>query len=145
LAPTEAPSRGPEDPESGVLIVDDAASTRLILRTVLEKVNSLKVTGEASSGKSAVEAAGELHPDIILLDLSLPDTSGESILSDLLERAPQAKIIILSNNSRIAGPDLVTAGATGYIEKGLTPQALVDQLSDVLQRPLTLSSALTEL
>ena len=145
MATTEMPGGAATEPDSTVLIVDDATSTRLILRTVLDKVDTLSVSGEAASGKAAIEAAAELHPDIILLDLSLPDTSGAAILAELLESAPQAKVVVLSNNSRLAGPELVAAGATGYIEKGLTPKALVEQLAAVLQRPLTVNAPLPDL
>jgi DNA-binding NarL/FixJ family response regulator len=127
-----------------VVLVDDAPSTRRLLRAVLDCVASLEVVAEAASGHQAVESAQRLVPDVVLLDLSLPDTDGGQILPDLLRVAPEAKIVILSHTSRSAGPDLVAAGAAGFIEKGLPPYALIDQLSTVLGVPLTVASDLPE-
>lgn len=138
--------RTPTEPGSPlrVVLVDDAPSTRRLLRSVLDCVASLEVVDEADSGKQAIEAAKSLHPDVVLLDLSLPDTDGAEILPELLRVAPKARIVILSHTSRTAGPELVAAGAAGYIEKGLAPYALVDQLSTVLGVPLALVSDLPE-
>jgi DNA-binding NarL/FixJ family response regulator len=133
----------PESPMR-VILVDDAPSTRRLLRSVLDCVASLEVVDEADSGEQAIESAKSLHPDVVLLDLSLPDTDGGEILPELLRVAPEARIVILSHTSRTAGPELVAAGASGYIEKGLAPYALVDQLSSVLGVPLALVSDLPE-
>jgi DNA-binding NarL/FixJ family response regulator len=126
------------------MLVDDAASTRRLLRAVLDCVASLEVVAEAGSGSKAIAAAESVGPDVILLDLSLPDADGAQILPDLLRVAPGARIVILSHTSRSAGPDLVAAGASGFIEKGLPPYALVEQLSTVLGVPLTVVSDLPE-
>jgi len=143
----------PQDPQAvdmarpvplRVVLVDDAPSTRRLLRAVLDCVASLEVVAEAASGRQAVESAKTLLPDVVLLDLSLPDTDGAQILPDLLRVAPQAKVVILSHTSRSAGPELVAAGASGFIEKGLAPYALVDQLSTVLGVPLAVVSDLPE-
>jgi DNA-binding NarL/FixJ family response regulator len=134
----------PKAPPLRVVLVDDAPSTRRLLRAVLDCVASLEVVAEAASGHQAVESAQRLVPDVVLLDLSLPDTDGGQILPDLLRVAPEAKIVILSHTSRSAGPDLVAAGAAGFIEKGLPPYALIDQLSTVLGVPLTVASDLPE-
>jgi DNA-binding NarL/FixJ family response regulator len=134
----------PESSPLRVMLVDDAPSTRRLLRAVLDCVASLEVVAEAGSGSRAIESAEKLGPDVILLDLSLPDADGAQILPDLLRVAPEARIVILSQTSRSAGPELVAAGAAGFIEKGLAPYALVDQLSTVLGVPLTVVSDLPE-
>jgi CheY-like chemotaxis protein len=119
-----------------VLLVDDAASTRRFLRAVLDSIDSLLFAGEAANGVDAVDLAAACQPDIILLDLSLPDISGAQLLPDLLRVAPFARVVVLSNNSRMQGPELVLAGATGFIEKGLPSKALIAQLEVVLGTPL---------
>jgi DNA-binding NarL/FixJ family response regulator len=138
--------RTASEPESPlrVILVDDAPSTRRLLRAVLDCVASLEVVDEADSGQQAVESAKSLRPDVVLLDLSLPDTDGAEILPELLRVAPEARIVILSHTSRTAGPELVAAGASGFIEKGLPPYALVDQLSTVLGVPLAVVSELPD-
>jgi DNA-binding NarL/FixJ family response regulator len=127
-----------------VILVDDAPSTRRLLRAVLDCVASLEVVDEADSGGQAVESVKRLQPDVVLLDLSLPDGDGAQVLPELLRVAPDARVVILSHTSRSAGPELVAAGASGFIEKGLAPYALVEQLSTVLGMPLALTSDLPE-
>jgi DNA-binding NarL/FixJ family response regulator len=133
-----------ESPPLRLILVDDAPSTRRLLRAVLDCVASIEVVDEADSGQQAIESVKALRPDVVLLDLSLPDTDGAQILPELLHAAPEAKIVILSHTSRSAGPELVAAGASGFIEKGLPPYDLVDQLSVVLGVPLSVVSDLPE-
>jgi CheY-like chemotaxis protein len=118
-----------------VLLVEDAASTRRFLLAVLESVDSLVVVGEAGTGRAAITSARQLQPDVILLDLSLPDTDGAELLPHLIAAVPEARTVILSNNARLAGPDLVAAGAAGFITKGLAPSALLKELFAVLAAP----------
>jgi two-component system response regulator AlgR len=115
-----------------VLIVEDAPSTVRFLRAVLGSLASIDIVGDASTGQAAVRSAFLLGPDVILLDLSLPDTDGADILPYILKFLPETKVIVLSNNANVAGPDLVARGAIGFINKGLTPDDLVDELSVVL-------------
>jgi CheY-like chemotaxis protein len=115
-----------------VLLVDDAASTRRFLRAVVDSIDSLSFAGEAANGRDAIDLAATCQPDIILLDLSLPDVTGAQLLPELLHVVPFARVVVLSNNSRMQGPELVLAGATGYIEKGLPSKALIAQLEAVL-------------
>jgi DNA-binding NarL/FixJ family response regulator len=122
-------------PECRVLIVEDAASTRRLLRAVLEQT-TFEVVGESGTGRQALEDAERLHPDVILLDLSLPDIDGAELLPELLQLAPAAKVVVLSNTARLAGPDLIDIGATAYIEKGLPIDKLLDAVTDaVSDRP----------
>jgi CheY-like chemotaxis protein len=123
-----------------VLIVDDAASTRRLVRGVLEAA-SVEVVGEAGSGQAAIESASLLRPDVVLLDLSLPDGDGSSVLPQLLQVAPGVNVIVLSHAAQAAGPRLVSEGAIGFISKGLEPEALLDQLSEVLGVPLVVGRA----
>jgi DNA-binding NarL/FixJ family response regulator len=140
--PGPQPAVEPKSSPLRVIIVDDAPSTRRLLKAVIDCVPSLDVVDEADSGRTAIESAELLRPDVVLLDLALPDIDGALVLPELLRVAPGVRIVILSHTSRSAGPELVVAGATGFIEKGLTPEALVDQLSTVLGVPLTIATTL---
>ena len=115
-------------PECRVLIVEDAASTRRLLRAVLDRT-TFEVVGEAGTGRQALQDAERLHPDVILLDLSLPDMDGAELLPELLQLTPTAKVVVLSNTARLAGPDLIDIGATAYIEKGLPIDKLLDAVT----------------
>jgi EAL domain-containing protein (putative c-di-GMP-specific phosphodiesterase class I)/DNA-binding NarL/FixJ family response regulator len=124
-----------------VLIVEDVPSSLSMLRSVLGCVPSLEVVGEAATGYDAVRLADALSPDLVLLDLSLPDADGADMLFNLMDVAPGARVVVLSDRASIAGPGLVSQGATGFINKGLAPEELVGRLSAVLDVPLALVPA----
>jgi len=122
------------DPPTRVLIVDDAASTRRLLRAVLEYSPLLEVAGEADNGLSAIAQATALQPDVILLDVSMPFLDGLGAQSDLLRVAPLARIVVLSAADQQA-ERLVAAGALAFVPKGLPPLELLERLLTVLGLP----------
>lgn len=79
---------------SRVLIVDDAADVRQLLRTALRFHGDFRVVGEAADGRSGILAAGATQPDVVVLDVSLPDLEGREVLTALRERAPRAKVVV---------------------------------------------------
>jgi DNA-binding NarL/FixJ family response regulator len=119
-----------------VLIVDDAASTRRFLRTVLEYAPQFDVVGEADNGGTAIELTEALQPDVVLLDLSMPVVDGASALSGLLLAAPSTRVIVLTGTSKNAAAALLVAGATAFVTKGLAPFELLEQLGSILGQPV---------
>src|SRR5882762_1007979 len=77
----------------GILIVDDNANMRHLLRSFVETNTEFEVCGEAENGPDAIEKAKELHPDLILLDLTLPGMAGTEAVPILKRLLPQMKII----------------------------------------------------
>jgi DNA-binding NarL/FixJ family response regulator len=103
---------------TSVLVVDDHPSFRASARAVLES-EGFEVVGEAADGASALEAIAKLHPQVILLDVQLPDMTGFDVCAALERRNGSAPIVILVS-SRDVGDygDLVTAsGARGFVPK----------------------------
>ena len=80
----------------GILIVDDNANIRRLLRSFVEANTSFEICGEAENGADAVEKAKELQPDLVLLDLTLPDRSGTEVAPTLKRLLPQVKIILFT-------------------------------------------------
>lgn len=80
----------------GILIVDDNANIRRLLRSFVEANTSFEICGDAENGADAVEKAKELQPDLVLLDLTLPDMSGTEVASTLKRLLPQVKIILFT-------------------------------------------------
>jgi DNA-binding NarL/FixJ family response regulator len=115
-----------------VLIVDDAASTRRLLRGILEYSPRFDVAGEADNGLSAIVEATSLQPDVILLDVSMPFLDGPGALADLMKVAPQARVVVISGADASAATRLVAAGALAFIRKGLAPLELLRRLIAVL-------------
>jgi DNA-binding NarL/FixJ family response regulator len=119
-----------------VLVVDDAAHLRELLTVLLEIEDDFEVVGTAADGAQAVDAAGTLRPDVILLDLAMPVMDGLSALPLLRERLPQARIVIFSGFEHEAlARRALEAGADDYIEKGVSVTHLVDRLRALRERP----------
>ena len=104
-----------------VLIVDDAPSTRTFLHAVLEHCDQFDVVGEADDGGMAIEKAGALQPDLVLLDISMPAVSGAGALKGILEVAPTTMVIIVSG-SRTGGRRAPSRGRRlGIRPQGIAP------------------------
>ena len=106
------------EPAPRVLVVDDHPSFRRCARALLAS-EGFEVVGEAEDGRSALALAAELDPDLVLLDIQLPDMSGFDVASRLHETDPELKIVLVSSRDRSAYGSLIgTSGARGFITKG---------------------------
>jgi DNA-binding NarL/FixJ family response regulator len=100
-----------------VLIVDDHPSFRASARTLLES-EGYEIVGEAENGAAAVEAVKELKPDLVLLDVQLPDMDGFQVAVKLRELAdPPAVVLTSSRDSADYGPCIEVCGASGFVPK----------------------------
>jgi two-component system, NarL family, response regulator NreC len=101
-----------------VLIADDHGIVRQGLRALLEKSPDVSVVGEASDGREAVRLAGELRPNIVVMDIAMPMLNGVDATSQILSRDPEIKVIILSMHSDESYIlRALSAGAKGYLLK----------------------------
>ena len=120
-----------------VLICDDNQPLRAVLRDVIGLRPSLRVVGEARDGNEAIEEAGRLQPDIILLDLAMPRKTGLDALPELRQVAPAAKIIVFSGFSTASVADEVLAlGAVRYLAKGADIDEINDAIEEVAAEPM---------
>jgi len=123
-----------------LLIVDDHAVFREGLRTLLDMEEDFTVTGEASRGADALAMAAEEPPDVILLDLHLPDGLGSDFCSQLLEISPESKILILSayeDDAEIS--TALISGASGYVLKTVGGERLADNIRSVYRGEVLLA------
>jgi NarL family two-component system response regulator LiaR len=115
-----------------LVIVDDHSVVREGLRAFLRLQDGIDVVGEAASASDAVRVAGELSPDVVLLDLVMPGGDGVGAIRDVLEAAPGARVLVLTSfadDAQIFAA--MAAGAAGYLLKDVDPQALADGIRDV--------------
>lgn len=127
-----------------LLIVDDSEVVRTGLRTLLGVEPSIAVVGEASSVAGALEATHRLHPDVILLDIRLPDGSGIDACRQLQKTSPDTRVLILTSiiDNTIVD-DAIRAGAHGYLLKEIDGRGLVNAIRDVAAGRSILDPAIT--
>ena len=120
------------EPSIRVLVADDHAVVREGIRHVLASAHGFSVAGEAASGAEAVELAAECEPDVVVLDVSMPDGTGLEVIEDVRRVAPQARVLILSVHDEAEYVlQAVRAGAHGYLRKDSSPAELRDAVRAV--------------
>jgi DNA-binding NarL/FixJ family response regulator len=111
-----------------VLIVDDHASFRSCTRALFES-EGYEVVGEAADGVSAVALAAELAPELIVLDIQLPDIDGFAVAERMLAHDPKLQIVLVSSRDRSSyGPLIENSGARGFLSKGDVSRAAIERL-----------------
>ena len=119
-------------PRIRVLVADDHAVVREGIRNVLAASRGFDVVGEAASGSEAVKLAGECEPDVVVLDVSMPDGTGLEVIGDVRGAAPRARVLILSVHDEAEYVlQAVRAGAHGYLRKDSSPNELRDAVRAV--------------
>ncbi|WP_431948586.1 response regulator [Actinacidiphila sp. bgisy167] len=115
-----------------VLVVDDHQVVRRGLRTFLEVQPDIEVVGEAADGEQGVERAGELAPDVILMDVRMPGVDGIEALRRLRDNGSKARVLVVTSftEQRTVVPAL-RAGAAGYVYKDVDPDALAGAIRSV--------------
>jgi DNA-binding NarL/FixJ family response regulator len=113
-----------------ILLADDHKVLREGLRILLDRQPGMMVVGEAASGREAVEKAGQLMPDVVVMDLSMPELNGLQATALLRARHPAIKVVVLTaheDESYLA--QLCKAGAAGFVLKRSAGDALVQAIS----------------
>ena len=115
-----------------VLLVDDHQVVRRGLRTFLEVQDDIEVVGEASDGAEALHKAQELAPDVVILDVRMPDTDGLTACAAIKRSVPQTKVIMLTSSDEETDLyEAVKSGASGYLLKSVLPHTIPDALRAV--------------
>jgi DNA-binding NarL/FixJ family response regulator len=127
-----------------VLIADDHKIMLAGLRSLLEKQTDIEVVGEADNGRKAVQMAQEKKPDVIVMDVSMPDLNGIEATKQIIESLPETRVIALSMHSDkrfVMG--MLRAGASGYLLKDCASQELANAIVQVAGGKKYLSPEIT--
>jgi DNA-binding NarL/FixJ family response regulator len=128
----------------GVLIVDDQALVRAGFRMVLEAEDDLQVVGEAASGSEAVEEALRAQPDVVLMDVRMPELDGIEATRRLVAAGSSAKVVMLTTFDLDEYVySALRAGASGFVLKDIPPEQLVDGIRAVARGDALLSPSVT--
>jgi two-component system chemotaxis response regulator CheY len=115
-----------------VLVVDDAVVMRMMIRGILAK-NGFDVVGEAQNGAEAVERYKELSPDLVTMDMIMPEMDGISAVKAIVAHDPEAKIIMCSSMGQQAlVVEAIAAGAKSFITKPFQPPKILETINKVL-------------
>jgi len=110
---------------SKVLIVDDAAFMRISIKNMLTK-NGYEIVGEAENGAIGVQMYKELQPDIVTMDITMPEMSGLDALKEIVKTDPQAKVVMVSAMGQEAMVrEAIVSGAKGFIVKPFKEEGIL--------------------
>jgi CheY-like chemotaxis protein len=119
-----------------VLLVDDVVEVRRLVRTSLRFRGGFEVVGEAADGAEAVQLAERLRPDVVVLDLGLPDIAGREVLTRVRKCAPESKIVVFSGLD-VADRGWINDHAEGFVLKDADLGYLIDLLESVSARAVS--------
>ena len=111
-----------------VVVADDAASMRELMRILLSLEPDFEVVGQAGNGAEAVALVSELEPDLVVIDVSMPVLDGRAAIAEIRRLQPRTKVAVLS------GEQCLLPGADAHIEKGTPNDAVIAALRSLCQR-----------
>jgi DNA-binding NarL/FixJ family response regulator len=117
-----------------VVLADDVEDIRFVFRIVLECGGRFKVVGEATNGVEAVEITGALRPDVLLLDVGMPEMGGLEALPLLRRVSPDTKVVVVSGYGALAERAALDGGAAAFVTKGDDTQRLVEAVTEAVDR-----------
>jgi two-component system invasion response regulator UvrY len=116
------------------MLVDDHAVVRMGFRLLLQGTSDIEVVAEASSGEEAVRLFTEVHPDVAVMDISMPGIGGLEAIARILSREPAARILVLSGHEDVMhARRVLKAGAAGYLTKRSAAEELIQAIRQVDQ------------
>src|SRR4030043_668230 len=123
-----------------ILLADDHGITRQGLRSLLEKESDIEVVGEADNGREVIDLVRKLAPDMVIMDITMPNLNGVDATRYIIRDFPQVKVIALSiHSNRAFVVDMLKAGASGYVLKECTFDELVEAIRTVTDGGVYLS------
>lgn len=130
--------------EIRVLVVDDHAILRDGIRSLLERQEDIRVVGEATNGREAIERVQELAPDLVLMDVAMPEMDGLEATRQIKMLYPQVRVLILTqHDDREYVEPMLRAGASGYVLKRSGGREVVSAIHQVFEHGAYLEPSIT--
>jgi DNA-binding NarL/FixJ family response regulator len=125
-------SQAPPDHRTRIILCDDTRDILLLLGAEFELHSDLEIVAEADNGRQVIALAESLQPDVIVLDLAMPEMDGLEALPELRRVAPKARIVVLSGfEARSLAPKVLALGAQRYLEKGTSASDIAGVIREV--------------
>ncbi|HSI94628.1 MAG TPA: response regulator transcription factor [Methylophilaceae bacterium] len=127
------------------MLVDDHAVVRMGFKLLLEAAPDVKVVAEAESGEQGVKLYGEVHPDVVVMDITMPGIGGMEAIERIMAKDSTARILVLSAHEDSVHPKRVlNAGALGYLTKRSAPEELIKAIRTVAGRKMYLEANIAQ-
>ncbi|MEI8293592.1 MAG: response regulator transcription factor [bacterium] len=140
---TKSSAKTKKPQKKRILLVEDHPMTRMGIKLMIAGEAGLEVCGEAGDAGQALDAAIELHPDLVLTDVSLPGRSGFELVQDLQARCPEIPVLILSMHSETSyARRALEIGARGYIMKSEHSEKVLEAIQTILRGRIYVSEAI---
>jgi two-component system invasion response regulator UvrY len=134
------------DKKITVLLVDDHELVRAGFRRLLEDDDNLVVIAEAGSGEQAVQDYTKYHPDVVVMDISMPGIGGIGAIERIIARSPEARILVLSvHEDNVFTSRALQAGAKGFIPKRSAPEEMIKAVEQVAQGKIFIAPEIAQL
>jgi len=128
-----------------VLLVDDHDLVRAGFRRLLEDGELFTVVAEAGSGEQAVQEYAKLHPDVVVMDISMPGIGGIGAIERIIARNPEARILVLSvHEDSVFTTRALQAGAKGFIPKRSAPEEMIKAVEQVAKGKMCIDPAIAQ-
>lgn len=129
-----------------IILVDDHRIMRYGLRALIESSADMEVIGEAQNGRTAVKLVLELSPDVVIMDIEMPDLNGIEATRQIIVASPGIKVIVLSMHSdRQIIAEMLRVGAKGYLLKDSEPDEIIHAIRAVVANRTYLSPEITDI
>src|SRR5207249_4768056 len=115
-----------------VVLADDVEDVRYLFRVVIEADGRFEVVGEATTGREAVDLAASLRPDVVVLDLAMPEMGGLEALPLIKAASPATKVVIVTAFCELSQQAAYERGAVAFLTKGAKPGELVEVMADAI-------------
>ena len=128
-----------------VVLVEDFKLTRIGLKSTLEQLGTIKITGEASKGEDALSVIEKCQPDVVITDIGLPQKNGIEVVAEVHQKFPDIKIIMLTSHTN--SNEILQSlgnGASAYCLKSITPEHLSNVISMVYQGAVWIDPAISD-
>jgi NarL family two-component system response regulator LiaR len=137
---TDRPPATRKKNQTTVLIADDHPLFRRSVRAILENEPDLQVVGEAADGVEAVRLAQEIHPDVVLMDITMPELDGLEATRQIKAKCPEIAVLVLTiHNDEQHAVGILEAGAAGYLTKSVFGEEIVHAIRGVISGEMVLS------
>ena len=128
-----------------IVVVDDHSVVRKGVRALLESQPGWEVSAEATTGREAVEVVKRLQPDVVVMDLSMPDLNGLEATRQILKESPRTEVLVLTmHHADELVRDVLQAGARGYVLKSDADASLISAVESLRQHKPFLTANITE-